>query len=641
MRDDGIVRQPPSTASSPNPNASSGCLGIQRRRPRFVSPHGDASGQASKELPRQGGSEYTQTMLSIYEAVKAHGVPNYRGARIKLPTNLCLGEWEKEIKDMPDGELLDYLIYGFPVSYRGPIPTPNTANHASALHHPSDVTKYVTTEVAEGAMLGPFAEPLFTPWSHCNPLMTRPKKASADRRVILDLSFPHAPGHSVNGGTPTDVYEDKPYKLRLPTIQDLAALVVKCGPGSFLFSRDIARCYRQLPIDPADWPLVGLHTQEGHFTDLSLPFGLRWAAMAAQRTMQVIAHRCSRDDTDIVVYIDDLAGVATTRQEAQRQFQVLGDAISSLGLQEAAHKASPPAQQMVWLGFLLDTVDMTLSIPADKLRDIDSLLQQWNNRQNANRQQLQSILGKLFHVAQCVEPARKFLNRMLATLRACPQSGYISLDEDFKKDLSWFRRYMADTNGVYIMPQARSPVINIQVDSCLTGAGAVCLSQGQCYHQKYPENLLDKDMSICHLECINALAALRLWAPGLRQSHVNLYSDSATAVAVLQEGRGRDVLLQAAAREFWLIAANHDLDLQVLHIPGEQQPRRTPSVAITSLQRTGPSPTPSSRTIVSLPCPCRVTCFSPRWTGSAASSYEISLFVVVGQVSGHTWINIL
>lgn len=58
MRDDGIVRQPPSTASSPNPNASSGCLGIQRRRPRFVSPHGDASGQASKVLLQAAAREF-------------------------------------------------------------------------------------------------------------------------------------------------------------------------------------------------------------------------------------------------------------------------------------------------------------------------------------------------------------------------------------------------------------------------------------------------------------------------------------------------------------------------------------------------------------------------------------------------------
>ncbi len=225
---------------------------------------------------------------------------------------------------------------------------------------------------------------------------------------------------------------------------------------------------------------------------------------------------------------------------------------------------------MVWLGFQLDTNDMTLSILHDKLQEIVSLLTDWKHKLSATRTQLQSILGKLFHVAQCVAPARKFLNRMLNTLRACPQSGGIKLDEDFAKDLHWFRRYMAATNGVYLMQQHREPVVAIQVDSCLTGAGGLCLDRKQCYHQEYPHHIMDRDMSICQLECLNALAALRLWAPALQHQHVNLYSDSATAVAVLSEGRGRDKVLQAAAREFWLIAANHGIDLQVLHIPGEQ-----------------------------------------------------------------------
>ncbi len=51
---------------------------------------------------------------------------------------------------------------------------------------------------------------------------------------------------------------------------------------------------------------------------------------------------------------------------------------------------------------------------------------------------------------------------------------------------------------------------------------------------------------------------------------MHLHSDSATAVAIMQVGRGRDGFLQACAREAWLTATIHDLTLVVSHIPGRE-----------------------------------------------------------------------
>ena len=507
-------------------------------------------------------------MLEIYTLVTKHKLPNYRGARIPLPTNLNINRWRQATEDHHDKQVADFLAYGWPVSYRGPVPTTQLGNHASAKAYTRDIRKYTDLEVKEGAMLGPFPCPTFYPWSHISPLLTRPKKQSEDRRVILDLSWPQPPGHSVNGGTPSHQYLDQDYKLKLPSAMDLAALIVKAGRGAHIYGVDIARAYRQLPLDPCDWPLVGLKTQEGFFTDLSLPFGLRWAAMACQRTMDVVAHLSSKQGATVIVYIDDLAGAASTQQEAHRQFDVLRQVIEHLGLQEAKHKASPPSQSMVWLGLLFDTINMTVSIPQGKLDDITATLQDWQQRATAHKTQLQSLLGSLFHIAQCVPPARLFLNRMLATLRECPQVGRVVLGDDFRKDMAWFQKYMAVTNGVYLLDQDFGTPVIIQVDSCQTGAGGIC--DKQAYHVQYSEELLKRGLDICHLECLNALAAVRLWGPVLKHRNIQLQSDSATAVAVLQAGRGRDPLLQAAARELWLLSARHQFHLSVTHVPGEQ-----------------------------------------------------------------------
>ena len=89
----------------------------------------------------------------------------------------------------PDDHLtFQFLHFGFPVGYEGPVPTPTFHNHPSAVRHSTDVAAYILKELGEGAMLGPFNHPPFTPWTQTNPLLTRPKKDSHFRHVIMDLS---------------------------------------------------------------------------------------------------------------------------------------------------------------------------------------------------------------------------------------------------------------------------------------------------------------------------------------------------------------------------------------------------------------------------------------------------------------------
>ena len=145
-------------------------------------------------------------MLRIYSQVVACGAPNFISAMVPLPTNLDIGQWQFITVSPQDKVVVELLQYGFPAGYCGPIPTPTLRNHPSARNHPSHLAAYIGKELAHGAMLGPSSVPPFYPWCQTNPLLTRPKKDSMDRKVIMALSWPATPGCSVNGGTHTDTY---------------------------------------------------------------------------------------------------------------------------------------------------------------------------------------------------------------------------------------------------------------------------------------------------------------------------------------------------------------------------------------------------------------------------------------------------
>jgi hypothetical protein len=469
--------------------------------------------------------------------------------------------------DFEDKSLVDMLKFGFPASYEGPVPHPTDHNHASAIHHPEAIKAYTDKETHEGAMLGPFSDPPFHPWTQTNPLMTRPKRASHERRVIMDLSWPPPPGVSVNGFTPKDTYLGIPYKMHLPGAEDFMELIRKAGRGALMFSVDISRAYRHLPADPLSYSLICCKTQEGYFSDISLPFGLRWAAAACQRVTNLYRHAMAKQGVAVINYIDDCASVASHPQQASTSFAAMKATLVELGLPEAEHKAAPPSSILQWLGLRFDSNSMQVSIPQDKLDEVADMLKKWAGKRAATLHELRVLLGKLLFVAQCSKPARMFLGRMLATLRDCPPQGPHTLPSGFFKDLTWFRRYLPATNGIFFIHELHQPEVEMWVDSSPQAGGAMC--QQECYHAVYPPAVATAHPDICHLELLNAMAALRQWAPTLRHKDVTLYSDSMVAVSVLQAGRSRDELLLTCAREIWLICTSFDINLTVTHVPGQ------------------------------------------------------------------------
>ena len=135
--------------------------------------------------------------------------------------------------------------------------------------------------------------------------------------------------------------------------QDFCDLIHAAGKGCYLYSVNMAWAYRQLPLDHGDWPLVCFNFQGAHYTDISFPFGLHWAAAHCQDVTSRIAREINSQGATVLSYIDRFGGVATDQAPAATHFTNLRTLQAKLGLQGVAHKASPPSQVMVRLGFLV------------------------------------------------------------------------------------------------------------------------------------------------------------------------------------------------------------------------------------------------------------------------------------------------
>ena len=121
-----------------------------------------------------------------------------------------------------------------------------SSNMPSASLHPEVVDQYLTQELAKGRMLGPFPSADNLPPLHINRFGVIPKGHNTGKwRLITDLSFPS--GQSVNDGIDPDLCS-----LSYITVEDIAIMASKLGPGALLAKVDIESAYQLISVHPQD-----------------------------------------------------------------------------------------------------------------------------------------------------------------------------------------------------------------------------------------------------------------------------------------------------------------------------------------------------------------------------------------------------
>ena len=504
-------------------------------------------------------------LRGIYNTVASTNQPNHRAARISLPSDLNVQKWRSELRGYHDYKIVEYLEYGWQIGIdQDAVLQSHYTNHPSATAHARDVSHYIATELGHGALLGPFAGPP-TGNCHFSPLMTRTKKDSIFRRVIIDLSWPQ--GRSINDGISRREYVDGPMTISLPTTDDMERAVVAAGRGSFMYKTDLSRGYRQLRVDPLDWPLLSFQHESMCYMDICPPFGLRSSAMAMQRTLQAIIYLHERRGFISRAYIDDFGGVEPEEARATSALGALQGVMEDLGVVQAPAKICQPSQRMVWLGIQFDTWAMSMQIPEAKMGEIMECLRRWQTKSRATRKELQSLLGLLNFVASVAKPTRLFTNRMLDTLREAPQQRATSLSYQFKQDVLFFVELLPIFNGRRIMGKRLLPYQHqVELDACLTGCGAV--AGDQYYATPFPSDFIKEGHTIAHLEMLNIAVAIKVWSKRWAGWTVQIYCDNLNSVCVLQTGKSRDEFMRGCAREVFLYTAACDIDVQVCHRPG-------------------------------------------------------------------------
>ena len=255
--------------------------------------------------------------------------------------------------------------------------------------------------------------------------------------------------------------------------------VNRMGCGTLLAKMDIESTYWIIPVCPEDRPLLGVRWKGEFFYDLCLPFGLVSAPKIFTAVADALQWIFEKKGLSWVNhYLDDFIMVeAPESQECQANKEKMLAFCQQLGVSVVLEKCTDPAPVMVFLGFELDTINMVVRLPEEKLWCILAPVREWAGKKACKKRKLESLLGHLQHAATVVRPGRTFVRHIIELLStAKARDCWIRLNAEIRADLYWWLHYMEKRNGVAMMPRDQWPGIRIETDASGSwGCGA-------CWH---------------------------------------------------------------------------------------------------------------------------------------------------------------
>ena len=178
----------------------------------------------------------------------------------------------------------------------------------------------------------------------------------------------------------------------------------------------------------------------------------------------------------MIVYIDDILPMGDSPNQMESHLKVLIFILTNLGFIINVPKSVTTSTQIIeFLGLLVNSTSLHLSLPGEKLYHIRMEVKQLLQKEQVTAHQLAQIIGKLIVASQAVLPAPLFYRSLQGDLQrglSNNNQSYnapLSLSPLAKEELSWWQEMLGRWNGKALLHQQESAII--RSDASLQGWG--------------------------------------------------------------------------------------------------------------------------------------------------------------------------
>ena len=315
--------------------------------------------------------------------------------------------------------------------------------------------------------------------------------------------------------------------------------------GDYMMKLDLKDAYHAVPIHHNSRKYLRFQFEGTTFEFRCLLFGLLLAPWVFTRILHPVVAKLRSEGVQTVIYLDDLLLIHHQKETLMEIFYDVQKLLSSLGVVVKHEKCSPaPTCQLIFLGAVLDTNQMSLALPGEQIDRIQTGCQQIQETGSTTLGELASLLGRMSHAARTGLWEAPLHYRALQHQQASllhrvgwrPKTP-ISLNPPSLEDLAWwFSPTLHSHNRQDITPPPFN--LTVRTDVSLRGWSATC--RGSTTGGRW--SVEEQGQHINYLEFKAAFLALRSFlgqgGPAPTRSwdqhpprHILLEMDNTTAVA--------------------------------------------------------------------------------------------------------------
>ena len=478
----------------------------------------------------------------------------------------------KDTWDFDSHFLLDGCVHGFKLVDPGAdIGAYESANYSSAtVDARSEIESILRDELSSGKLTLTDSKPT------CIHALGAVPKGTGGFRPITDASKPD--GLSINSYM-KETFQSFQFK-------SLDSVAEHLTENCYVGVSDISSAYRAVLIRPGDRQKQGLQWnldgKEVYINDNFLSFGTRMAPFVFNRISDAVSRFVNASGYYCANYLDDFLVLGKTFQECQQAQLLLHKTLRSLGFYIAYKKVRSPARVQVYLGVEIDTVNMELRLPQEKLDKLYVELDFFKDRTRASKKQLQRLCGVLSHCATLVKGGRTFSHRVIGMLkRFAGKTRYVSLSKSFHADLEWWVKFSKWFNGSAKIIRDNQQVSVVYSDASGSGFGAFCDTDWLCgtwnqdivvtgdrHGHGRPKPVVAVPDNINVRELYPILESARRWGKRWRDCKVKCITDNTQVVAAINKGRSvNEASMDILRLIFWESVVNN-FHLIAQHVAG-------------------------------------------------------------------------
>lgn len=350
--------------------------------------------------------------------------------------------------------------------------------------------------------------------------------------------------------------------------ETLAIILESVERDMYFISVDLKDAYFSIPMHKEHRKYLKFYWRGRLYEFNCLCFGVSPAPRVFTKVLKPIFSYFRKTGICSFFYIDDSLSMDLDKKSCEGHYRTMTETFESLGFIVNQEKSNPaPSKVITFLGNVIDSEQFKVFLPQEKIQKILQICDLVLNGTVVKIRLVARLLGLFTSAYQAVQLAplfTRFLNRdkVRALGYKNDYDANMKISQDSVEEINWWVKNLDQLNGKYIRPQKVSSYI--ETDASLSGWGASFETQKTGGRWSVAES--SNHINILEIKAVKY--ALFSLCQNLRDVHICIRSDSATAVAYINNKGGSVMPLFLEAKAIWLWCSSRNIHISCVHIRG-------------------------------------------------------------------------